>query len=369
MPTSTASAILITLLPLVVILGLWIGVIYDKKYANLMYKIQLIRSGFGHMLFSTDKKFPKKSKLPSTSKNNFKTNNKKRIIFIRHAESAWNEVFNKGFNLQEKNGKKSFPNRLFSALGLEFKMLTSLDSVFFDSPLSVFGTSQVKDLRGFVNEKLDDVITPNEKVCLVSSNLRRAISTATISFWDKLHAKPSDSSGKLAQIEQIKILSSLQEVTFNVDGVSLAKPYSSPQLAQDELNALEIKNFADFPEEIFECKDNVGNKVIRSSGMERMKEFCKWCFDPKQEEFDTILTSGHSLYFRFFFQFFLDAEGHEAQKFKMENAAVVSFVLEEGETVDSEGKKSIWYRIDPDSVEPLYLGFEKKKSKKEKKNE
>ena len=55
--------------------------------------------------------------------------NKKTVIFIRHGESDWNLVFNKGINL-------SFPSRLFNAIKSELLLLFQLDSVFLDSPLN-----------------------------------------------------------------------------------------------------------------------------------------------------------------------------------------------------------------------------------------
>ena len=63
---------------------------------------------------------------------------KKRIIFIRHGESDWNNVFNKGFN-------PSLLVRLAKAMVQEsFLFLSpSLDSVFIDSPLNFEGIEQV----------------------------------------------------------------------------------------------------------------------------------------------------------------------------------------------------------------------------------
>lgn len=106
--------------------------------------------------------------------------------------------------------------------------------------------------------------------------------------------------------EKIHVLSSLQEVTFNVDGMSLATPYTSPQLADDELAALDYHSPEDFDaDRYYDCSENHGNKQVRSSGYKRLIEFCEWCFDTPQEEYDTIIAAGHSLYFRFFFQYFL----------------------------------------------------------------
>jgi hypothetical protein len=53
---------------------------------------------------------------------------------------------------------------------------------------------------------------------VTSSNLRRATQTAVVALWDRL--QPDPSTGRFH--EEIKILSSLQEVSRNVDTLSLA---------------------------------------------------------------------------------------------------------------------------------------------------
>ncbi|CAN0440510.1 unnamed protein product, partial [Laminaria digitata] len=61
---------------------------------------------------------------------------RKRVIFLRHGESEWNEVFNRGFG-------PMFLVRLVKAFVREVMMLSTRDSVFFDSPLSNTGIQQV----------------------------------------------------------------------------------------------------------------------------------------------------------------------------------------------------------------------------------
>mmetsp|Transcript_12307 Transcript_12307/g.15990 ORF Transcript_12307/g.15990 Transcript_12307/m.15990 type:complete len:315 (-) Transcript_12307:262-1206(-) len=298
---SIALVIFVGLVPLIAILALWVGSLYDKRLANVLYKLHLLREGGGHMLFSTDKKFPKKT--PDAA--DVQEEASKQIIFVRHAESAWNLVFNKGFG-------KDFPGRLGDALKKEGKLFSTLDSVFVDSPLSKLGTDQADGLQRFIetgdtefNELLFGQPDAGKSI-IVSSNLRRALSTCTIGFWNRLRRTQ----------EKIHVLSSLQEVTFNVDGMSLAKPYHSPQLADDELAALDYHSPEDFDaDRYYNCSENHGNKEIKSSGYKRLVEFCDWCFDEKQDEYDNIIAAGHSLYFRFFFQYFLPkASTHVSKK-------------------------------------------------------
>ena len=61
---------------------------------------------------------------------------RKKLVFIRHGESDWNNVFNKGFNV-------SFFKRLAVAAFQEFFLFPSSDSIFIDSPLNFEGIEQV----------------------------------------------------------------------------------------------------------------------------------------------------------------------------------------------------------------------------------
>ncbi|CAM9428122.1 unnamed protein product, partial [Choristocarpus tenellus] len=102
---------------------------------NVWRKAKLGLVGTVHMLFSKDKKFkqvvdPQLVQVDRASRG-------KRIIFIRHGESEWNEVFNRGYG-------PGFLIRLIKAIIKELMMLTTRDSVFFDSPLSDTGIRQVR---------------------------------------------------------------------------------------------------------------------------------------------------------------------------------------------------------------------------------
>jgi broad specificity phosphatase PhoE len=330
-------------IPLLLVLALWTAALFSQSVANFVYKLHLIRLGFAHLLFSSDKKWKKLGDPERVNKKRSKT-----IYFVRHGESQWNVVFNKGFG-------KTFPKRLGSALQKEGHLFTTLDSVFFDSPLSVLGAEQAVELQNYIEGIPDSdpasVLkgADTSKSVLVSSNLRRALSTETIGFWQRL---------KRTQ-EKIHVLSSLQEITFNFDGVALSKPYSYPVLADEEIAALSGSR-ADFdPDRYFDCTDNLGDKPIRGKGVKRMLEFCKWCF--KREE-PNIIAAGHSLYFRFFFQTFLPyASVHEAKKSKMANGSVVSFTIWEGKDPNQEDR----YVIDESSIKVLHHNFESSHAKHE----
>merc|ERR1711991_678191 len=303
---------------------------FFESFSNVLYKIHLFRLGLFHLLFSSDKKWKKTGDPSNVTKMKSKT-----LVFVRHGESAWNVVFNKGFG-------PSFPGRLFGAILSETQMLPTLDSVFFDSPMSKLGTQQALELQKYVESNPLLSNKDEGKSVVVSSNMRRAISTGVIGFKERFNREN----------EKMLILSCLQEVTFNVDGVSLAKPYTPPVLADVEVKALGLR----VPSEVdhyLDSSENHGDKPVRSQGLKRMLEFCKWCMMRDEQ---TIITAGHSLYFRFFFQTFLPAHSkHEAKTSKMQNAAVVQFTLWEG----PEG-----YLIEEDSVKVLHNDFESKSKKK-----
>lgn len=347
-PALTLSGMLFAAIPILLIFALWTVSLFNEPVANFVYKLHLIRLGLLNLALSTDKKWKK----PVGDSARLQVKSSKTIILVRHGESQWNVVFNKGFN-------GSFPKRLGSALQSEANLMTTLDSVFVDSPLSQLGCEQALELQNFIESEQDKEFGavlkgthPSVKSVLCSSNLRRALSTGTIGFLQRL---------KRTQ-EKIRILSSLQEITFNIDGVSLAKPRSAPQLSDTEIHALGLSSKADFnPDRFYEASENAGDKPIRGKGITRMLSFARWCFE--RPEPVVIACGGHSLYYRFLFQTFLpQSSTHDAKKYKMHNGCVLAFTLDEGK--DPNGKT--FYGIKEDSIRVLHGHFETPKPKKAK---
>jgi len=98
-------------------------------------KFRLLMWGWWYFVASQDKKTNKptaESTIPVDAI-------RKKIVFIRHGESEWNAVFNKG-------SKLLLPVRFFRALIKEFMMIFEEDSLFFDSPLSKVGLQQAWEL-------------------------------------------------------------------------------------------------------------------------------------------------------------------------------------------------------------------------------
>lgn len=291
------------------------------------------------MVASKDKAW-KKSSVPDPSK--APNSNTKRIIFIRHGESEWNLIFNKGV-------AKLLP-RLIAAWIREMMMLISCDSIFFDSPLNQEGIDQAKELGDFLSEShnpsspaySDIMALKGEKgqSILCSSTLRRAISTLVAGLWEP-RLKHSN--------EKVILLSACQEVSRNVDTISLAQPLSTPDLHVTEENLGGFKT-----DTYINAEYNYGNKPVLGNGLTRMQAFAEWAV---QRPENTIIVGGHSLWFRYFFQTYLprDENPCDAKTLKIHNTGVVAF-----DFVGNNGA----YRIQPKTVTVVYKGFDDKKKKK-----
>ena len=180
---------------------------------RILFKSRLYARGIAHMVLSREKKnWPKQRGNGVPVGNNIIT---KRIVFIEHGESTWNQVFNRGFGYR-------FPFRLFEGVLTEVVGLLSRSSFFFDAPLSDLGNLEAKKLRSFLTSKEDGPVGKDADALagvkgtsiLVTSNLRRAAQTMAVAFWDRVAVTG----------EKIYVLSCLQEMARNVDTCALAGP-------------------------------------------------------------------------------------------------------------------------------------------------
>ena len=104
----------------------------------------------------------------------------------------------------------------------ELLLLFTKNSYFVDSPLSDLGYDQAKELRRFLRDDVPDRRVVSDRhladvaaldgrgdatSLIVASNLRRAVATTALAFWDRL-ARTG---------EKIYIHSALQEMARNVD--------------------------------------------------------------------------------------------------------------------------------------------------------
>lgn len=316
---------------------------------NFLKKIIMYVEGILFMVLSKDSKGlgPKKNPDPDKILLTGQATVVKRVIFIRHGESEWNSIFNKGL-------KVSSLTRLIVGLFREMLFMITMDSVFIDSQLNQEGIDQAQVLAKYLES--DEAKTKKEleiisiirgdidTSVIVSSNLRRAIATTTIALWPRI----SKSN------EKIVILSSLQEISRNIDTKAVSTAKTVPALSNLVKYFAKIGSKDSFnPERVYDVSENSGNKTSSFYGIKRLKAFGEWVF--KRPE-DAIIVGGHSLWFKYFFQTFLPFKSnHDAKTMKIENSGVVSFLLHRAE-VDGVPM----YRIDPDSIINVYGGFTKK---------
>mmetsp|Transcript_17643 Transcript_17643/g.25444 ORF Transcript_17643/g.25444 Transcript_17643/m.25444 type:complete len:353 (+) Transcript_17643:1076-2134(+) len=343
------------LLILAVLIFLWLYTSREDEnifFKHIVRKISVYLDSASFMIYSKDSKGvgPKYNKDPDLIASTTTSNKRKRLVFIRHGESDWNNVFNKGFNL-------SMFARLANAIRQEFFLLPSADSVFIDSPLNFEGIEQAIELRKYLQsgdqtvskedsntklliQMLSGKDTTTLSSIIVSSSLRRAIATTTLSLWNRI-----SQTG-----EKIHILSSLQEMSRNVDTYALSTANSCPDLPFARV-APHCDNFST---EVFNCSDNFGNKTRTFYGIKRLQAFNEWVF--KRNE-DVIIVGGHSLWFKNYFLTYLPHKvDHDAKKKKIVNSGVVAFDVYSFEANDG----TISYRIDPSSLVTVYGGFTSK---------
>lgn len=272
----------------------------------------------------------------------------KTIIFLRHGESDWNDIFNKGFG-------PSIFIRLFNGFYREMKLMITMDSVFLDSGLNHEGFLQAKELSKYLDsrptacdpsepeelKKLYEILNGNSgSSVIVSSNLRRAIATTTISLWPRLQRTH----------EKIHILSNLQEISRNIDTKALAGRGIIPDLRRVGEHLADPTSFK--PEELYDVTENLGNKTSYFNGIKRLKAFNDWAFKRNEA---TIIVGGHSLWFKHYFQVYLPySSDHPAKTKKIVNTGVVALTLQR--YTDEHGNL-LGYRVEPNSIQTVYGGF------------
>lgn len=202
---------------------------------------------------------------------------------------------------------------------------------------------------------LDQMIDASNNSIVVTSNLRRAISTAVIALWDRFGANK----------ECVHILPCLQELGMNVDTHTPILEAQVPQVSNFEktskkLNVQKLTEFYSSRLKVEQAMGSFGKKSLRESGQDtqqRLNFFCDWAFkknDEKGEPYNTIIACGHSHWFRAFFKNFLPKDAQSmASKRKLQNCGVVGFrmICEIG----PENQRT--YEIIDRSITPIYRGF------------
>ena len=346
-PPSPVSAALVV--GVVVVLACTI--LFDPLGRDCLFrKLALYGRGGAQMVVGKDKKWKKKGRPDPARVDGAKDKRSKRVVFIRHGESEWNLVFNVG-------SKIWVPFKAVAALVRETLLFLRLDdgSVLYDSPLNESGLQQARDLddvfAAFPPDKAGagDVaaMADRDASVLATSNLRRAAQTVALGLRTRLETHGD---------EKVHCLSALQEISTNIDTLSITPPHKPPVLPNVPSHLAAADRF--------DVSGNSGNKLLRGNGLQRMQAFAEWAFKRPEE---TIVVGGHSLFFRSFFREFLPcgANPGDARDSKIANGGVVAFTLDRGTVGGENGEPSqIQYRVDPGSVVEVHLGFDTPAKKK-----
>lgn len=273
---------------------------------------------------------------------------RRQIIMIRHGESMWNETF---------NGSKMplfFAGRVVKAVLYEMYLLaTGCDSWFYDSPLNSLGHTQCTQFAEGIKGTPTDPVTAEDFAILngestkqsviVSSNLRRAMSTVLIGLQSRLARTE----------ERVLILPQLQEISRNIDTMSISAPHTAPVLAFNEEDS-KVIDFKHGYATGFDVSANTGNKTVEANGLQRIQTFAKWAFDQPAE---AVIAGGHSLYFKHFMRTYLPAARSGLTKLatekKISNGGAVSCDLLRKVAPDG----SVVYKLDPASLRIVFGGF------------
>ena len=331
------------------------------NFGTVVHKTKLTVQGIAYLIFCNDKSWEKqpdpKQYFQKDGKNDPKIE-KKTIVFVRHGESTWNDTFNKGPHRSAAKFVIGFIPGLVKACLFEFYLLLAgkVDSWFYDSPLNHLGLEQVQSLSTYLAKNPNEITNnPSEKLLLqilrkdpsapesilVSSSLRRAISTVAASFQARLLRNPNES---------ILILPSLQEISRNPDTLSITPAHTNVEPSWIDASDKRVDFKTIFSRQV-NTHLHIGNKPIDTNGYKRMKEFCHVAFNDIGEEY--IIVGGHSIWFRSFFREFLPRDSnHVGKKSKVVNCGAVSFTL----CKTNEGGVER-FMIDEDSVNTVYGGF------------
>ncbi|EKX35930.1 hypothetical protein GUITHDRAFT_117957 [Guillardia theta CCMP2712] len=188
------------------------------------------------------------------------------------------------------------------------------------------------------------------------------VETTSIIFHDLL--KTSES--------KIFLVSELQEISRNMDAMSLCLPHEAPPIVRISARGKEL------PASKLDATHNRGNKGIWQDPHQRIASFADLCFSSSLSPSppDAIVVGGHSAWFKTFFSKYLGSSTqHACTRQKLCNAGVVAFKLQRGEI----GGR-VLYRVRPESIQVVHGHFgskykdeeeeeEKEKEKEEKEEE
>eukprot|EP01126_Amoeba_proteus_P050927 TRINITY_DN6057_c0_g1_i2.p1 TRINITY_DN6057_c0_g1~~TRINITY_DN6057_c0_g1_i2.p1 ORF type:complete len:162 (+),score=33.96 TRINITY_DN6057_c0_g1_i2:660-1145(+) len=148
--------------------------------------------------------------------------------------------------------------------------------------------------------------------------------------------------------ERIKVLPCLQEISRQMDTLSITPPYLPPTPSWVEreyyMDLSKIYNYS------VDVTENSGNKPILSgNGLARLMAFNEWLFGHNPSH-TIVIVCGHSNWFRSFFRVFLARDSdHKSKISKIANCGVIGFTIYKG-IVDGTHV----YKIDEESISVAY---------------
>ena len=374
-------------------------------------KLELIGVSIAYLLFCKDKKWKvpsdvdPASEFPAELGGSLKSSSggdgdqgskiyrEKTLILIRHGESTWNDTFNPGQRKKLKFVLLFLPYLVYAIIVEVYYFVSGRDrdSWFYDSPLSVSGKNQIDGLRSFLKKEglkmgggdggsssgssregraIRILLALGEKKAagekdwkkegggdelsshVVSSSLRRAISTAAIGLADRF----SRTAAAADDADRIVLLPSMQEISINPDALSILPPRgtANPTWCDEDIVDLPHGKFSSLVDATY----HTGNKSINSNGLLRLEEFVSDVFDDDRLPRNNVVAVGHSLFFRSFFRVYMPrGTKHIAKEKKLVNGGAVMLTLREASLDSGKGRKA--YMIDPNSIVVIYGGFGK----------
>ena len=234
------------------------------------------------------------------------------VYFLRHAESTWNRFTSQHSKLTTHEGW----------INENVPQLT-------DAHLSGKGIHGALEVRRWLeNGPCEDpqgadvdrcflagmTRDPKRKVVFATSNLRRAQFTTMVAFAKRM---PGIVAGAVSKISSMHILSSMQEITSNIDSKPVTPNGEIPWLTfENEYCPFRLEDVRNFFVTQCDVQDENRAEVKRDTLM----DFCWWArqqavngrpsVDP--EELGTGITdlvlTGHSIWIREFFRRFLPVE-------------------------------------------------------------
>ena len=312
---------------------------------NAGKKLMLYGYGTYTLITRNDKKVKSLSYDPGNliniDKSNIIKKETKTLLLYRHCESTFNLIANRKFI------HWTFPFRMLYILAKELILFVINDSVLIDAPLSSLGEQQARKLSMFLNNNND---TPNEYInmlnginvknsIIISSPLRRCVESVFVGLQKRL-----DKTN-----EYVYLVSSLQELTSNMDGISLSKANAVPPFSYEYnayINRIDVQ-----------YKDGYKSKCV--TGDKRLNEFLNWMFLCNEtKDINNIIVAGHSLYFKTLFRQYLPkTSNHDGKSNKIKNGGIVAIKLTKIQLKNDITK----YYINPDSIQVVYQGFLQKK--------